>query len=386
MRVVARFLTGAALASLISGAAKASAALIVPAYNSAPYGKSVFLDFDGDNTPTWGTYSPGVTSAYDIDGDPTTFSAQELENIQLIWQGVSEKFSPWRLNVTTVDPGHIQNLSTIKVVIGGDGSWAPPNVGGIAIHSSFAIAGFPNVAFVFPDNLGGGNPRYVAEASAHEAGHSFGLSHQSLYDASGNLLAEYNPGNAERAPIMGRSYFSTRGTWWNGPTEEGFRQLQDDMRLLGLTGVTLANDIGYRTDDHGDTHDVATPLTIGQDFSISGSGIIEYMTDADFFSFTTPGGSGRLVADVAPFASMLDLSLGLYDELGNLLAMSGTPSLGEVIDFTFAPGTYKLGVFSAGAYGDVGQYFISGTTVPEPAGTATVLALLASGLSRRRFR
>jgi hypothetical protein len=270
-------------------------------------------------------------------------------------------------------------------VIGGAGGWAPPGAGGIAIESSFAIAGFPNVAFVFPDHLANGNPRYVAEAAAHEAGHSFGLSHQSLYNASQQLVAVYNPGNAERAPIMGKSYFAQRGTWWNGPTEEGASVLQDNMYYLGLTGVTLANNFGYRTDDHGSTHDAADPLSLGADFSLSGQGIIERMSDADFFSFSTPGGQAQLVAEVASFAPMLDLSLGLYDELGNLLVMSATASLGEVIEYDLAAGTYKLGVFSAGVYGDVGEYFISGSAVPEPSGCAIVLVIVATPVLRRRF-
>ena len=67
-------------------AAPLSASLIVPTRNSSPYGVSVFLDFDGDTTPTWGPYAPGTTPAYDIDGDPTNFSDQELANIHQIWQ------------------------------------------------------------------------------------------------------------------------------------------------------------------------------------------------------------------------------------------------------------------------------------------------------------
>jgi len=33
---------------------------------------------------------------------------------------------------------------------------------------------------MFPNNLGGGYPKYVAEAICHESGHAFGLQHQSF--------------------------------------------------------------------------------------------------------------------------------------------------------------------------------------------------------------
>ena len=42
-----------------------------------------------------------------------------------------------------------------------------------------------------PRNLGKGRPKYVAEAAAHEAGHLFGLTHQSAYDANNNKSDEY---------------------------------------------------------------------------------------------------------------------------------------------------------------------------------------------------
>src|ERR1043166_5539561 len=93
-----------ALAIVLIAPAAVRAALVVPAYNSSTFGAKIYLDFDGDTTATYGNYTPGTTPAYDIDGDPTSFSQQELDNIKSIWMGVSEKYSPFRINVTTVDP------------------------------------------------------------------------------------------------------------------------------------------------------------------------------------------------------------------------------------------------------------------------------------------
>jgi hypothetical protein len=358
------------------------ASLIVPAYNSSNFSAKIYLDFYGDTTADWGTYHPGTTPAYSTDADTNNFSQEELDNIYKIWQGVSEKYSPFRINVTTVDP-HTESGAT-RIVIGGSGSWAPAGSGGIAIEGSWANTGsnFPNLAFVFPGHLDNGNPKYVAEASAHEAGHGFGLNHQSLYD-NGNLVAEYNPGDANRAPIMGVSYYSARGQWWLGPTPDSVGIFQDDLKVISSKGGSLTNGFGYRVDDHPSLPtDAGDPLTIAPDFSISAKGIIELSTDADFFSFTAGiSGEANIRADVAPFAAMLDLSLGLYDSDGNLLVSSATASLAESVDYLVSAGqTYKLGVSSAGNYGDIGQYSISGF-IPEP-GSASALLLLASPLLR----
>jgi hypothetical protein len=61
----------------------------VPSYSSSPGATyNVYLDFGGFTyNGNWGTSGkgPGVTPAYDTNGDPTTFSSTELANIQNIW-------------------------------------------------------------------------------------------------------------------------------------------------------------------------------------------------------------------------------------------------------------------------------------------------------------
>src|SRR5689334_2216724 len=50
-----------------------------PIYHSLPSATAkLYLDFTGDVNNNWGGYTPGVTPAYDIDGDLTTFSNTEL--------------------------------------------------------------------------------------------------------------------------------------------------------------------------------------------------------------------------------------------------------------------------------------------------------------------
>src|SRR5687768_13861319 len=105
--------------------ARAAVALTdIPALPSRPATPAkLYLDFDGDLTPAWGQYAPAATPAYDTDNDPLTFSDGELASIREIWARVSEKYSPFNLDITTQDPGTLADRQTLKVVIGGSGSW-----------------------------------------------------------------------------------------------------------------------------------------------------------------------------------------------------------------------------------------------------------------------
>jgi hypothetical protein len=103
------------------------------------------------------------------------------------------------------------------VAIGGHYSdWYGSSAGGVAYVGGFTNS-MPNVAYVFENALGNGNPRYVAEAAAHEAGHLFGLQHQAVWSGS-TLVEGYNSGTGDWAPIMGTGYYADRTTWHRGPT------------------------------------------------------------------------------------------------------------------------------------------------------------------------
>jgi hypothetical protein len=375
---------GFGLSSVAAMSSPVRGAVMVPAYNSFPTTRvQLYLDFNGDHTDALGPYTPGDTPAYSVDADTNNFTAQELDNIHTIWASVSEKYSPFNVNVTTVDPGNATDGETMRIVIGGDGAWAPPTPdggrpGGIAAFYAFISPLYPNVGFVFPQQLQQ-NAHYIGEAASHEAGHGFGLRHQSLFDEGGTYVSEYNPGDANVAPIMGVSYYSARGKWWRGQDEQS--NSQDDLFTLARTGSST-NNFGYRTDDHGSTLAAADPLLIGADLSITGKGIIERTNDSDYFSFTTPGGLAQLAAGVSPFAPMLDLSMRLYDGNGTLLTTSATSSLGEGISMVLPPGSFRIAILSAGQYGDIGQYFISGF-IPEPSTILYGFGLLG-GLAIRR--
>ena len=180
----------------------------IPVLNSDPGAvATVYLDFHGEPAQAWGGQTVPATPAYDVDDDTTTFSPTELANISQIWARVSEAYSPFNVNVTTVDPGNWNYtglgtaLPQIRVVIGGDGAWTGQVEGGVAYVGSYKNAGVPNTVFVFSDNLATGNPTYTADDAAHEVGHAFGLVHQSIYNGT-TKTSEYNPGNGTTAPFM----------------------------------------------------------------------------------------------------------------------------------------------------------------------------------------
>ncbi len=340
----------------------------VPALNSLPGAYAqLYLDFVGDNTANWGQngsqpYHPGITPAYDQDNDPSTFSDGELASIRDIWARVSEKYSPFNINVTTVDPGNINNLQTLRVVIGGDSAWYGP-AGGVAYVDAFS-SNDPtygtNLVWIFPSQLGRTSAVNIAEAAAHEAGHAFGLSHQAVWSGS-TLVTAYNAGDGLKAPIMGVSGQSAgRGLWWLGPTSASPNSIQDDLSVLSRA----ANGFGYRQQDRGQSVATATPATVSG-LALSGAGVITSTADADYYKFSTAAGAINLAVDVAPLGAMLDATLELRDTNNNVIARSDTASLGESLWVAVGAGTYYAVVRSHGSYGDVGQYTIRGVIAPS---------------------
>ncbi|HEX8914822.1 MAG TPA: zinc-dependent metalloprotease family protein, partial [Humisphaera sp.] len=351
----------------------------VPVLNSLPTAtKRVFLDFNGADATTWGSYSVPTTPAYDTDGDTTTFSDTELSNINNIWARVSEKFAPFNINVTTVDPGSYASGQTLRVVIGGTSGWLGSAAGGVAYVNSFtSVSSAKQTVWIFPGNLGNGNPKYVAEASAHESGHGFGLQHQSTYDATGVKTNEYNPGTSAKAPIMGNSYSAARGLWWLGTSATNSTTIQDDVSVISRS----TNGFGYRPDEAGDTPAAAAALTVSGG-SASASGVIATTADVDYYAFDTGAGTVSFNGNVVASGATLDLKLSLYAADGSLVTSADTTALGESLSATVPAGTYRLAVASHGTYGDIGQYTVAGTVVAiDSVAAPTNLAAAATGTS-----
>ncbi len=335
----------------------------LPILNSLPSATAkLFLDFNGSTTGTWGSYSNVSTPVYDRDGDALTFSTDELVSINEIWQRVAEDFAPFNINVTTVDPGNSTDKVTARLAIGGNYTdWFQDSAGGVAYVGGFYNSA-SNTGFVFEDALGNGNPKYVAEAASHEAGHLFGLSHQSVW--SGNTLVEsYSTGSNGWAPVMGVGYYQNVTTWHNGSTPSGANATQDDLAIL--SGV--ANGFGYRTDEYGNTQQTAYALnTIANGGTFSVPGLISTNSDIDVFSFSTSGGNAIIRAEGVGVGQNFDAVLELRNASGSILATANTSALNESISKSLSSGTYYVFVRSTGAYGRIGQYTLSGNFASAP--------------------
>ena len=341
--------------------------------NSNPGAKhTIYLDFDGHTTT--GTFWNSqynleeiFTSAYDFDGDTSSFSNSELTRIQNIWQRVAEDFMPFDVNVTTQDPGadalrrqgfNDEQWGT-RIAIGGSSrDWfSNSNSGGVAYIGSFNWSTDTPV-FVFEENLSNGNEKFVAEAITHEVGHSLYLDHDGI--SSNTYYSGSGSGDTGWAPIMGTSYYKNLTQWSKGEYNNANNQ-EDDLAI-----ITRRNGFGYRSDDHGDSNGSATPLSISNR-RFSGAGIIEQNTDYDVFSFFTDTGTVSLDILPAQLGANLDILAQLYDSQGTLIDSSNPLDLLSAnFNLNLEAGQYYLHITGTGKdgaysdYGSLGQYSISG--------------------------
>jgi subtilisin-like proprotein convertase family protein len=341
--------------------------------------KVIYLDFDGHTTTgtQWNTsYTSGapiVTPAYSFEGS-SSFSNNELERIQYIWQRISEDFIPFNVDVTTQDPGVEALRNTgggdtqwgVRVAIGGSSSdWYGSSAGGVAYVGSFDWSS-DTPCFVFEEQLSNGNEKYTAEAASHEAGHTLGLSHDGTNSVS--YYEGHGSGATGWAPIMGVGYYQALSQWSKGEYP-GANQSQDDLSI-----ITTSNGFGYRADDHGGTRAAATSLNISATV-VSNTGLIERTSDVDYFVFSTGGSTINL--DIDPFSRSpnLDILATLYNSSGGVIATSNpTTALDASFSLAVGPGTYYLSVDGTGKpangsdygyteYGSLGYYTITGTIV-----------------------
>jgi hypothetical protein len=342
----------------------------------------LYLDFNGDAAAAWRGYNVTATPAYDRDGDTSTFSDAEQANIQEIFARVAEKFSPFNVNVTTVDPGTYADKQAMKIVVGGDGRWFGPSWPGAGSLGQFYSSTDPNVAYCFSTNMLG-YPKPTAEQISTLAGRAFGLGTQY---AKINDFYVTNPGdsNSQKAPVMGsNSDYAGRGMWWQAynPT---FVAVQDDLAVISGT----KSGFGFRPDDHGGSVTAATAITGTR------AGIIEQTGDADYFSFSTSGGQVTINGAVANYGAMLDLKLQLLNASGQVVATADTATLGETLTANVAAGTYYVvasghGWVAAsngnaaddlGRAADVGQYTLS-VSAPGGGGGTGGAPVAPSGLT-----
>src|SRR6186997_1325752 len=158
----------------------------VPVMSSYPSASAVlFLDFDGHTVSgtSWNFTGPFICGS------------SGLTNTQITeaFNRIAEDYRPFNINVTTDSTKFLAAPMNkrMRVILTVTSDWYG-NAGGVAFVNSFTW-GDDNPCFVFTALLNY-NTKNIAEAAAHEAGHTLGLYHQALYNASCALVSEYNQG------------------------------------------------------------------------------------------------------------------------------------------------------------------------------------------------
>ncbi|HVF82189.1 MAG TPA: M57 family metalloprotease, partial [Flavisolibacter sp.] len=317
----------------------------VPVLNSYPSSAAViFLDFDGATIQgtSWNGSGPFVCYGSGL----TTTQITEIFN------RVSEDYRPFTVNVTTDSTVFLAAPSTqkIRVVLTTSSSWYG-NAGGVAYINSFGW-GDNTPCFVFTALLNY-NPKYIAEAASHEAGHTLGLRHQSSYDAVCNKTSEYNAGNGSGeigwAPIMGVGYYRNMTLWNYGANPFGCTSYQDDLSV-----ITGNDGIAFRTDDHAATNaGASTASFVGNTFTVKG--VIEKPADVDAFKFTMAS-DGRFTLSALPYSidsgntgANIDLAVELLNNTETVIGIYNPSAvLSTSVDTQLTAGVYYLHVHGKG--------------------------------------
>ena len=324
--------------------------------------KIVYMDFTGHHSVNnnWGhniQFPP-----YNTSGGSGTFSDQELLEIIEWWERVAEDFAPFEIDVTTEEPplsaltknGSGDSTFGIRVVCTQITDGFGSGSGGIALLNSFNDS-IDNPCFAF--NKGNNTGSMTV---SHEAGHTFGLSHDGLNGST------YHPGTGSGetswGPIMGAPFGSSLVQWSNGDYS-GASTGQNDVNII----TNSSNGVGLKADDYGDSHTNATPMpaptSCPDPAPAAIEGLIETRDDVDSFAFSTGGGTVTVHATPFDPGGNLDIQIDLVTSTGVPVAVENESNQADALMVVDVPagdyvilidGVGKSGVYSD--YGSLGQY------------------------------
>lgn len=379
---------------------------LAPALNSrAGAAYTFYLDFSGFNFDgQWGNTgtTPGVRPAFD--GAGASFTTAQSDRIKAIWASISERYTPFNINVTTVDPavaaGQAANDTQrqdfydatprmMHTLITGNNTWFSAGAGGVS-YTWVADPAIPRPAqvppnprpsggyktnWVFPGNLG--NDKNIAEATVHEDGHSLGLNHHVDTNASNVGINNYSTnngasGNGSYAPLLGVTYSSQRGLWAEGRvgSSGSATSVQDDVDvILSNSQMSLIDDgVGHSLLTASDVVSLAGTLDVSKNkgylapassTNAQSQGVANYTKD--YYRFATTGGvvnltlnfgGSRVTDGVADAGIMLDANLKILDSNGNLVGtgVKAANTLSTSFSGSLVGGNYYALIENVGGY------------------------------------
>jgi len=263
----------------------------------------LLLDFNGQQVINSSWFNPGTISCPAV---PSSLLTSQMKDY--ILNSVTEDFNGFFVKVTKneADYNSAPANRRMRCVLTYNMLAQFGNVGGTSFVSSMLWAD-NTPCFVFCDVLQY-NMKYIAGAVAHELGHTFGLQHQSRYDAACNLEEEYHTGFGYDvlgwAPLMGISYYQNLVTWHRGPNILGCNVIQNDMEVIATVAGTKADDYNASLNNS----------TVQLPSSGNKTGILENADDKDaFFKKETTTKRIKVISN-----GNSDLALEVYTSNGQL--------------------------------------------------------------------
>lgn len=261
---------------------------------------------------------PLTLAAYTFGDTDPAFDADDLTQLQIAWQEVAADYAAFDINVTLApqDAAAIGRDSTGDTAFGtqvmltstpdpakkaGGIAWLGASTGYDATHDPM----YWQPALDFSSS--GSTGHNIGQTAAHEAGHTWGLVHES--DSR-----TYYPGSTTWGPIMGTSYYSAMGQWSMGE----FKGARLNMSRTVTNPTTKRTTVVYSHQDEvgtirsvlggaeADNGPDASPTDIAAGQTLNG--LITSNADTDSFTYT---GTGGVLLHVAPTASISDLDLAL---------------------------------------------------------------------------